>query len=678
MDVMTSCRSYIPPGGSNAWPPLAARQYCLPGPQVEPGASYWTEPPRVLPGVVSLATLTARTDDPGHPWYFPPYPADPAKVSDEIEELHELASLRDDPEAVVSFESPRRRLGISAFLQLRPPPLGTVFDSQRGAETPVVRTGRELARCFEAETPGLIHRHALNWLLKDVPWSPPRQARVWMALDVTVYSAILAAWHYKWFTARTDVRYRPRPVEVDYRVNVLYNLAVNATGSGDGARRQTPFPSPGTPRHPAYPSGHSVVGGAASEILSFFFPDFTEEFAKLADNAGLARLWAGIHYRSDHEEGVRLGRHVARLVIEQLQGDCVPPLPGVPGAPPNFSAAPPTHDELVAASQDCGSNGPRRDAASPVERAEALASAPAAPVAAAAPTLGAAWASRAANRPGGFRIIRGTFHVTGYSPDGDSIRFRARNRDHWQLLSGPAVGLNGNGHAQLRLEAIDTLETHYRDTHQPLGLAKQALDELLAAVGIRNVVWNAAGTRVTSADDGTEGYIVSRTVEANRRPVAFAFAGTPPEADGSRFFFDAQRLRQSVNFRMLRSGLAYPTYYDGLFSDLRLACTAGSEEARRDGRGVWAVDRTNTGVDVTSLSVITDDEVILPKLFRRLAEYLDGEGSVSGFVDWLRNKQERVLILTPQPHTTHFDTIVEVDGTTVRLTERPENLVFGG
>ena len=49
-----------------------------------------------------------------------------------------------------------------------------------------------------------------------------------------------------------------------------------------------------------------------------------------------------------------------------------------------------------------------------------------------------------------FHIIRGTFHVKGYSPDGDSIRFKADNKSHWGLLSGPPAKLNGHDHAQLR------------------------------------------------------------------------------------------------------------------------------------------------------------------------------------------------------------------------------------
>jgi hypothetical protein len=60
----------------------------------------------------------------------------------------------------------------------------------------------------------------------------------------------------------------------------------------------------------------------------------------MADNCGMARLWAGIHYRSDHQGGVALGRAVARLVIEQLERSCATVNPG------DAVLAPPTRDEL--------------------------------------------------------------------------------------------------------------------------------------------------------------------------------------------------------------------------------------------------------------------------------------------------------------------------------------------
>jgi len=138
---------------------------------------------------------------------------------------------------------------------------------------------------------------------------------------------------------------RMLPGSLDYTIDVLFNREVNCTGSGDGPRRMLPDPSPGTPRHPSYPSGHSTYSAAASEVLSYFFPDSTREFRKLADNAGLARLWAGIHYRSDHVYGGLLGRCVAQIIIDQLRASCL-------GRPDACATAdcrdcPPTCEELA-------------------------------------------------------------------------------------------------------------------------------------------------------------------------------------------------------------------------------------------------------------------------------------------------------------------------------------------
>ena len=276
-----------------------------------------------------------------------------------------------------------------------------------------------------------------------------------------------------------------------------------------------------------------------------------------------------------------------------------------------------------------------------------------------------------------FVVIKGTFHVEGYSPDGDSVRFMAENREHWAKLSGRTAELNARGHAQLRFEAIDTLETHYLNMHQPLALATGALERLLEGLNITDVEWNEARTTVTAANDGTQGYILSREVEENGRPVAFVYAGTPPEEDGSEIFLNANRMSESLNQRALEEGFAYPTYYKGLFHDLREALTETVARARQAQRGVWAVDRTNAGFEVEGLHSITDEHVILPKLFRRLAEYLQAGGSVAGFKEFLEAKEEEIIVISTV-HPTHFDTVVEVEGNTVRLSEPPENLIFEG
>jgi hypothetical protein len=78
------------------------------------------------------------------------------------------------------------------------------------------------------------------------------------------------------------------------------------------------FPTPGTPRHPAYPSGHSTYSAAAAFTLIAFFPQYAEDLLRLADNTGVARLWAGVHWRSDHTFGQLVGRAMAELIINQL------------------------------------------------------------------------------------------------------------------------------------------------------------------------------------------------------------------------------------------------------------------------------------------------------------------------------------------------------------------------
>jgi hypothetical protein len=40
-----------------------------------------------------------------------------------------------------------------------------------------------------------------------------------------------------------------------------------------------------------------------------------------ADEAGMARLWGGIHFTSDIRTGLGLGRAVAQRVVERAQDD---------------------------------------------------------------------------------------------------------------------------------------------------------------------------------------------------------------------------------------------------------------------------------------------------------------------------------------------------------------------
>lgn len=67
-----------------------------------------------------------------------------------------------------------------------------------------------------------------------------------------------------------------------------------------------------TPPFPSYVSGHATFSGAASEVLALRFPADAPRLRAMGEEAALSRLWGGIHYRFDNEDGLALGRRIAR------------------------------------------------------------------------------------------------------------------------------------------------------------------------------------------------------------------------------------------------------------------------------------------------------------------------------------------------------------------------------
>ncbi len=73
------------------------------------------------------------------------------------------------------------------------------------------------------------------------------------------------------------------------------------------------------PKHPSYPAGHGVVAGCAEVVLSYFFEGESHRLHELAEECALSRLYAGVHYPIDNEQGLALGRYVGELVVEKLK-----------------------------------------------------------------------------------------------------------------------------------------------------------------------------------------------------------------------------------------------------------------------------------------------------------------------------------------------------------------------
>jgi endonuclease YncB( thermonuclease family) len=279
--------------------------------------------------------------------------------------------------------------------------------------------------------------------------------------------------------------------------------------------------------------------------------------------------------------------------------------------------------------------------------------------------------------------LAGTFRIVGTEPDGDSIRFYPDDPATWERVPGPnAVRTNAGGGAQVRLDGIDALETHYSPRgggplHQPIELGHEARDELARWLGFRGV--QRDGETVTTAEpEQLPGYLLTRGADLYGRCVALVGRGQAPAGSGARAMVRVGDLRRTANHRLIATGLAYPTFYLKLYADLRAELVKQSRQARDAKKGVWAGDRTKKGVDVETLATLTDDAVLLPKLFRRLVDYLainDRDVSLDGFPAYLEQRQDPVFILSTGTYT-GFDFVVSVRDQVVKLTTEPEDLVF--
>ncbi|WP_242053426.1 thermonuclease family protein [Nostoc parmelioides] len=278
-------------------------------------------------------------------------------------------------------------------------------------------------------------------------------------------------------------------------------------------------------------------------------------------------------------------------------------------------------------------------------------------------------------------LIQGNFRVIKAAPDGDSIRFYPHNPQLWDKRVRP----NRLGGAQLRLDSIDTLETHFQvgggglgTQHQPLELAGAAANELLKFLGFKKITRNANEVVTAAEPEAVPGFIVTKFADVYGRSVAFAFKGTSDVEDGSEVYLDKSLIKKSVNYHMLNKGLAYPTFYSKLYPDIRKELTIAAEKARKEQKGVWEVDKTNEGFVLEDLETITDNVVIFPKLFRRLLGYLainDGSAELDGFSDYLKSRSDRIIIL-PDGHVTGFHYVVKVEKQKIQLTVQPEDLIF--
>lgn len=135
-----------------------------------------------------------------------------------------------------------------------------------------------------------MHRKIFEY---NIHLNPPRAARLYAAQAAGFYDAFVACF---------DAKYaywglRPDQYDTTYR------------------------PLVPTPPFPGYPSGHAVMSGFTAELYTYFFPADKALFEKRAKDGAESRFQAGIHFRSDNEVGLELGRKVANAVIQKIKND---------------------------------------------------------------------------------------------------------------------------------------------------------------------------------------------------------------------------------------------------------------------------------------------------------------------------------------------------------------------
>lgn len=254
-------------------------------------------------------------------------------------------------------------------------------------------------------------------------------------------------------------------------------------------------------------------------------------------------------------------------------------------------------------------------------------------------------------------VIKGCFTITSYEPDGDSVRFIADNPDMYQNLHGSyrIKPSKKDGSVQLRFEAVDTPETHYGSAAQPFG--DKARDQLLAWMGFKNIKYYPNDPeKVQSCEPETvRGAILSKAAEANGRPVSYILLEEDAALleDGDWVKVDRILLEKTVNYYLLKEGIAYYTVYTSTPFIHRKLLQKIASQARNANKGVWELDATTEFVLENQDSISPGGQLILPKLFRRCTDYLkavdkDFKGDLADWLVWVsagsRNENDNVVV----------------------------------
>lgn len=140
--------------------------------------------------------------------------------------------------------------------------------------------------------PGHWNRFAADLIVEN-KLNPLRGARVLAYMNMAIEDAGIASWDAKYYY------HYPRPIQAIPGFKGIL----------------------GTPNFPSYTSGHSTFSSAAATVLSHFFPDASATVNAWAEEAGISRAYAGIHYDFDIQAGKQAGVSVGQYAVDVARLD---------------------------------------------------------------------------------------------------------------------------------------------------------------------------------------------------------------------------------------------------------------------------------------------------------------------------------------------------------------------
>lgn len=187
---------------------------------------------------------------------------------------------------------------------------------------PLTQEKKWIAEFWSDDLPGVTFSPVTRWIsilnqiLKDEKLTTEQTKKIYFLMSLAMHETVVECWNYKYYY----MIFRPSSI-------IKSNIDSN----------WTPFHE--NPDFPAYPSGHACFAACGTTVLEHFFGNdypFTDNshtgnkaflsdprsynnFEEMAQENAQSRMFLGVHFRKDCEDGLLLGKTLTNQVINSLE-----------------------------------------------------------------------------------------------------------------------------------------------------------------------------------------------------------------------------------------------------------------------------------------------------------------------------------------------------------------------